>query len=48
MATSIANMVRTKVLEIPGVREADVRLVWDPVWSPAMMTETARKKLGWS
>ena len=46
MGTAIANMVRQCVLTIPGVHEADVRLVWEPQWSPSMMTEDGKKKLG--
>ena len=46
MGGAIANMVRAKLLEIPGVRESDVRLVWEPQWSPSMMTEEAKRKLG--
>ena len=46
MGTAIANMVRQRVLTIPGVHEADVRLVWEPQWSPSMMTEDGKKKLG--
>ncbi len=46
MGGAIANDVRTKLLQIPGVHEADVRIVWEPQWTPAMMTEDARKKLG--
>ncbi len=29
--------VETAVLGIEGVRAADVRLVWDPPWTPARM-----------
>ena len=46
MGGAIANVVRTKILELAGVRECDVRLVWDPMWTPAMMSEEAKKKLG--
>ena len=46
MSTQIANMVRERLLDIHGVNEADVRLVWEPAWNPSMMTEEARKKLG--
>ena len=46
MGGSISNMVRERLIEIPGVNEADVRLVWEPAWNPSMMSEEARKKLG--
>jgi metal-sulfur cluster biosynthetic enzyme len=48
MGQAIAGMVRERVLTLPGVSEADVRLVWEPAWSPAMMSDTAKKKLGMS
>ncbi|HUN65920.1 MAG TPA: iron-sulfur cluster assembly protein [Bacteroidota bacterium] len=46
MGGSIANRVRERVLDLPGVHECDVRLVWEPVWSPSLMSENARKVLG--
>ena len=46
MGGAIANEIRQRVLEIPGVHEADVRIVWEPQWNPSMMTEEAKKKLG--
>src|SRR5437762_11525436 len=30
---SIAGDAQNKLLEIPGVKEADVQIVWDPVWT---------------
>jgi metal-sulfur cluster biosynthetic enzyme len=46
MGGSIANLVRTRILDLPGVHECDVRLVWEPMWTPAMMSDEAKKKLG--
>src|SRR5258705_13465866 len=46
MGGAIANDIRQKLLEIPGVHEADVRLVWEPQWNPSMMTPEAKRKLG--
>jgi metal-sulfur cluster biosynthetic enzyme len=46
MSGMISQNVRNKVLALPGVKEADVRIVWQPAWSPAMMSADARKKLG--
>ena len=45
MGGAIANQVRERVLDIPGVHECDVRIVWDPQWSPEMMSDEAKKKL---
>jgi metal-sulfur cluster biosynthetic enzyme len=46
MSGMISQNVRNKVLALPGVKEADVRIVWQPAWSPAMMSPEAKKKLG--
>ncbi len=45
MGGAIANQVREKVLDLEGVHECDVRIVWDPQWTPAMISEEAKKKL---
>lgn len=46
MGPVIADDVRHKVSAIPGVSEAHVELVWEPMWNQAMMSEAARLKLG--
>jgi metal-sulfur cluster biosynthetic enzyme len=38
--------VETKVLSVPGVKAAQVELVWDPPWSMDRMSEAARLELG--
>jgi metal-sulfur cluster biosynthetic enzyme len=37
---------RSKVLEIPGIAEADVQLVFDPPWTQDRMSEAARLQSG--
>lgn len=32
---------------LPGKLRFDVRLVWSPPWSPALMSEEARQHFGW-
>ncbi len=46
MGPFIAEDVRQKVLSVPGVAEADVQLVWEPMWNQGMMSEAARLHLG--
>lgn len=46
MGSAIADDAKTKILNLPGVSETDVELVWDPQWNPSMMTEAARLTLG--
>ncbi len=38
--------VRHRVLGVPGVKAADVELVFDPPWDPSRMTEAAKLQLG--
>ena len=33
---------------VPGVRSVRIELVWDPPWQPSMMSDAARKQLGWT
>jgi probable FeS assembly SUF system protein SufT len=46
MGPAIAAQVRDRLLEVPGVEEANVELVWDPPWNQSMITEEGRKRLG--
>ncbi len=46
MSGMISRSVREQLLKLPGIKDADVRIVWDPAWTPAMMTPEARKRLG--
>jgi metal-sulfur cluster biosynthetic enzyme len=46
MGAHISNNVRERLLKLPGVHEADVRIVWEPRWEPSMMSPEAKKKLG--
>ncbi len=46
MSGMISRSVRDQLLRLPGVKDADVRIVWDPAWTPAMMSPEARKRLG--
>jgi metal-sulfur cluster biosynthetic enzyme len=46
MSGMISQNVRNRLLQLHGVKDADVRIVWDPAWSPARMSPDARKRLG--
>ena len=39
--------VKRKIEQLPGVKEANVEIVWDPPWTPEMMSESAKKQFGW-
>jgi metal-sulfur cluster biosynthetic enzyme len=45
MGAMIAQEIQDKLLGLPGCEDAIVEIVWDPPWTPHMMTEAARKKL---
>jgi len=46
MGPTIQADAKSKVLTVPGVKEAEVELVWDPPWNQSMITEVGRMKLG--
>ena len=46
MGASIAAEAQNKLLEIPGVREADVQVVWEPIWTPEKISPEGRTLLG--
>jgi len=46
VAESLPPEVEAKVRSVEGVKEARVDVVWEPPWSPAMMSEAAKLELG--
>ena len=46
MGPVIAGDVKHKVEALPGVRSADVEVVFDPVWDRSMMSDAAKLQLG--
>lgn len=38
--------IRNKILGVPGVKEVDVELVWDPPWNQTMISGAAKQQLG--
>jgi FeS assembly SUF system protein len=46
MAGEVMQDVRDHLLQISGVEEAGVELVYEPPWSPERMSEDARWELG--
>ncbi|MBI4324487.1 MAG: metal-sulfur cluster assembly factor [Chloroflexi bacterium] len=46
MHESIGWGVQTALLNLDEVDEAEVEVVWDPPWNPAMMSERGRAYLG--
>ena len=46
MGPILQSEVRDKVLNVPGVREANIEVVFEPPWTMAMMSDAAKLQLG--
>ena len=46
MAAEVIADVRDHLLLLPGVQDASVDIVYEPVWTPERMSEEARWELG--
>jgi probable FeS assembly SUF system protein SufT len=46
MGPAIAEDAKSKILLVPGVSDADVRITWDPPWTQQMISEEGKMKLG--
>ncbi|MGA2693034.1 MAG: putative Fe-S cluster assembly protein SufT [Opitutaceae bacterium] len=46
MGPAIAEDAKSKILLVPGVADADVRITWDPPWNQSMISEEGKMKLG--
>lgn len=46
MGPTIAADAKEKILALPDVVSANVEIVWDPQWTPHMISEEGRKILG--
>ena len=46
MGPSLAADAEQRMLTVPGVSHANVELVWDPPWSPALISPAGRERLG--
>jgi metal-sulfur cluster biosynthetic enzyme len=46
MAADVMADVRDHLLTLPGITDAGVDIVYEPVWSPERMSEEARWELG--
>ena len=46
VAGEMPGWLADAVEAVPGVKEADVKLVWDPPWGMEMLSDEARLELG--
>jgi metal-sulfur cluster biosynthetic enzyme len=42
----ILTQVDSRLKELEGVEDVDIKVVWTPPWSPDMLSEDARDQLG--
>ena len=43
---NISAQVKNRLEQLPGVRNANVNIVWTPAWTPERLSPEARKQLG--
>ena len=46
VAETMPGEVEMRVTSVPGIRDAEVVLVWEPAWGPHKMSDDARLELG--
>ncbi len=46
VAETMPGEVELRVTSVPGIRDAEVNLVWEPAWGPHKMSDEARLELG--
>lgn len=46
MAAEVMTDVRDHLLTLPGIADAGVEIVYEPMWTPERMSEEARWELG--
>ena len=45
VAESLPNSVKENILRINGIKNVDLKLVWDPPWTKEKMSEAAKLEL---
>lgn len=45
---TIGQAVQRALARVPGIARSEVELVWDPPWTPLMITEAGKRELGWT
>jgi metal-sulfur cluster biosynthetic enzyme len=43
---NISAQVKSRLEQLPGIRNAQVNVVWTPPWTPERLSADARKQLG--
>ena len=47
LGSYLDDEIRRALGTMPDVEDIDLDLVWDPPWDPEMMTDEAKRQLGW-
>ena len=45
VAESLPNSVKENILKVNGIKNVDLKLVWDPPWTKEKMSEAAKLEL---
>ena len=45
VAESLPNMVKDNILGVEGVKDVDLKIVWDPPWTKEKMSDAAKLEL---
>jgi metal-sulfur cluster biosynthetic enzyme len=43
---NISMQVKSRLEQLPGIRNAAVNVVWEPAWTPERLSPEAKKQLG--
>ncbi|GBD85161.1 hypothetical protein BMS3Abin02_01565 [bacterium BMS3Abin02] len=47
LGSYLTQAVETRLLALPEVESVEVHTVYEPPWNPSMMSDEARRSLGW-
>ncbi len=48
LQNTLVAIAKDSLQQIPGIKDVKIEIVWDPPWHPSMLSEDAKKKLGFS
>ncbi len=46
LADTLCDYAKRAILQVEGIEDAKVEIIWDPPWSVDMMSDEARMRLG--
>lgn len=47
LSAYMEDSVRRALWGTPGIDDVELQIIWEPAWSPEMMSVQARRELGW-